>query len=233
MTDKHVCRDSFKCRAYSNPVSSPVSFLSIYMMATLRTFYLDNHQTNETILVYGGSDDGATTSVRFHQLGRSREEIIAEYAPDLTPWLLKYLPPSIQPGDDLTTKELAACYQRNLAALHAPLLAGPEGGEERVQHFERIRKKTELCVVGALRLCHGIDMERDKHRVAVSHFGKALEAHRNGHVAIFLEVAAGQHIAIPVESAWIMLEAARDARPHKWMYARDEPEALRTRWPPL
>ena len=68
-------------------------------------------------------------------------------------------------------------------------------------------------------------MERDKHRVAVSHFEKALEAHRNGHVAIFPEVPAGRHIAIPVESAWIMLEAVRDASPCKWMYARDEPEA--------
>ena len=84
-------------------------------------------------------------------------------------------------------------------------------------------EKAELCVVGALRLCHGIDMERDKHRVVVSHFEKALEAHRNGHVTIFPEVAAGQHIAIPVESAWIMLEAAREARPNQWMYVRDEP----------
>ena len=86
-------------------------------------------------------------------------------------------------------------------------------------------EKAELCVVGALRLCHGIDMERDNHRIAVSHFEMALEAHCNCHIALFLEVAAGQHIAIPVESAWIMLVAARDARPHKWMYARDKPEA--------
>ena len=28
MTDKHICRYFFKCRAYSNPVSSPISFLS-------------------------------------------------------------------------------------------------------------------------------------------------------------------------------------------------------------
>jgi len=45
----------------------------------------------------------------------------------------------------------------------------------------------------------------------------------NGHVAIFPEVAARQHIAIPVESAWIMLEAAREARPNQWMYVRNKP----------
>ena len=45
----------------------------------------------------------------------------------------------------------------------------------------------------------------------------------NGHVAIFPEVAARQHIAILVESAWIMLEAAREARPNQWMYMRNEP----------
>ena len=82
-----------------------------------------------------------------------------------------------------------------------------------------------MCVISALRLCLGIDIERDKHHIAVLHFEKALEAHRNGHVAIFPEVAAGQHIAIPVDSAWIMIEAARDARPCKWMYTRDKPKA--------
>ena len=126
-------------------------------MSTLHHFYPGNHETNETILVYSGGDDGGSTSVRFHQLGRTREVIVAEYAPDLTLWLRKYLAPSTQPGDDLTDEELAAWYQRNLAALHAPLLADTEGGKECVQRFERIRKKAELCVIGALRLCHGID----------------------------------------------------------------------------
>jgi len=33
----------------------------------------------------------------------------------------------------------------------------------------------------------------------------------------------GQPIAIPDESAWIMLEAVRVARPNHWMYVRDKP----------
>ena len=159
----------------------------------------------------------------FHQLGCTREEIVAEYAPELSPWLRKYLPSSSQPGDDLTDAELAARYHRNLATLHAPLLAGPEGGDERVQLFERMRKKAELCVIGALRLCHAIDLERDKHRIVVLHSEQALEAHRNGHVAIFPDFATGHHIAIPVESAWIMLEAVHNAIPNQWMYACNGP----------
>ena len=114
-------------------------------MATLRDSLIDNHRPNETILVYGGGDNGGYISVGFHQLGHTREEIVAEYAPELSPWLRKYLLPSTQPGDDRTNAELVARYQRNLATLHASLLAGPKGGDERVQRFERIQKKPS-CV---------------------------------------------------------------------------------------
>ena len=116
----------------------------------LRDSLIDNHQPNETILVYGVGDDGGYTTVGFHQLGSTREEIAAEYAPKLSPWLHKYLPPSSQPGDDLTDAELAARYYHKLTTLHAPLLAGPEGGKERVQRFERIRKKSRVVC----RWCH-------------------------------------------------------------------------------
>ena len=81
-------------------------------MATLRDGILDNHQMDESILLYGCGDDGGTTMMRFHQLRCTREDIVTAHAPELLPWLLKYLPPFIQLGDDLTTEELAARYQR-------------------------------------------------------------------------------------------------------------------------
>ena len=114
-------------------------------MATLRDSIIDNYQPNETILAYGSGNNGGYATVKFHQLGCTGEEIISEYAPELSPWLRKYLPPSIQPEDHLTDVELAKRYQRNLATLHAPLLVGPEGGNKRVQRFERMRKKPS-CV---------------------------------------------------------------------------------------
>ena len=114
-------------------------------MATLCDSLIDNHQPNETILVYGGGNDSGYATVKFHQLGRTREEIVSEYAPKLSLWLRKYLPPSIQLGDDLTDAELVARYQCYLATLHVPLLAGLEGGDERIQRFERMRKKPS-CV---------------------------------------------------------------------------------------
>ena len=53
----------------------------------LRDSLIDNHQPNETILVYGVGDDGGYTTVGFHQLGCTREGIVADYAPELSPWL--------------------------------------------------------------------------------------------------------------------------------------------------
>ena len=45
----------------------------------------------------------------------------------------------------------------------------------------------------------------------------------NGHVAVYSEVTVRQHIAIPDESAGIMLEAVRVARPNHCMYVCDKP----------
>ena len=66
-------------------------------------------------------------------------------------------------------------------------------------------------------------MEKEKHLIAVAHFEQALEAHHNGHVDIFPDVTASQHIAIPADSAWLMLQVARRAEPREWMYRCDEP----------
>ena len=98
-----------------------------------------------------------------------------------------------------------------------------KGGEQRVQCFEHLRKRIELCVVDALRNCHSVEKEKEKHHIAVAHFEQALETHCKGHVVIFPSVATGQHIAIPWESAWIMLQGVRKASPHKCMYACNEP----------
>ena len=81
-------------------------------MATLRDSLIDNHQPNESILAYGIGDNGGYTMVGFHQLGRTREEIVAKYAPELSLWLCNYLLPPSQPGDDLTDAELVARDRR-------------------------------------------------------------------------------------------------------------------------
>ena len=54
-------------------------------MATLRDSIIDNYQLNETILVYGGGNDSGYATVKFQQLGHTREEIVSEYAPELSP----------------------------------------------------------------------------------------------------------------------------------------------------
>ena len=57
--------------------------------------------------------------IYFNELGCTREEIIAEHAPELLPWLLSYM---LRSDDNPTVEEMAARYERNLAALHALLL---------------------------------------------------------------------------------------------------------------
>ena len=67
--------------------------------------------------------------------------------------------------------------------------------------------------MGAIYHCHLVDMEQKRHRVAVAHCEQALAAHRNGHITLFLDVAAGQLISIPVESAQLLLDEARSTHP--------------------
>ena len=70
----------------------------------------------------------------FHELGRTREEIIAEHAPELLPWLLSY---AIRLDGDPTVEEMVARYERNLATLHKSRLLDPHyGGANAVVEFE-------------------------------------------------------------------------------------------------
>ena len=103
--------------------------------------------------------------IHFNELGRTREEIIAEHAPELLPWLLSYTP---RYDGNPTVAEMALRYTSNLTALHTSrLLEKHYGGAHAVVKFELYRRQAELNVVGAIRHCHLVDMERKRHRVAV------------------------------------------------------------------
>jgi len=184
---------------------------------------------DETTLHFGHVGRNRQDTFLFSQLGRTREDIVRQHAPELLDWVLSLqLPPTPSRGR-LTDAQRDERYERNMARMRHEILDGSEGSEVRYQQFELHRLHAELCVVQAIRHawanaqiarfirfvpCTQLTAEES----AIADMRRALAAHRRGVTDLFPEVPAQQLIVIPVTTANWLLTAATywmDTRPQE------------------